>query len=257
MEHYYLWAALIILIYMTLFFLLAQVLKNNSIVDIGWGLGFIVVTFFTAFIHQVWFPVRIVMMACVTLWGARLSIYILIRNRGKGEDYRYKAWRDSWKNFVLRSYLQIFLLQGILMFIIALPVLLVNRSAPVPFTFTAIIGLILFITGFLFEVTGDYQLYRFKKDPVNKGRIITHGLWRYTRHPNYFGEAVIWWGIAFFALPCHLGWIALISPVIITLMLRYVSGVTMLEKKYHGRPDFEDYSNKTSAFIPWFPKKTE
>jgi steroid 5-alpha reductase family enzyme len=239
---------------MTMFFIIAQIVKNNSIVDIGWGIGFVIVTLFSAFINPVWSPGKIIMILFVLTWGLRLSIYIFIRNKGKEEDFRYKAWRDTWKYFVLRSYLQIFLLQGILMFIIAMPIILVNKSAPLPFSVFDIIGIILFLTGFTFEVTGDYQLYRFKKDPVNKGKIITHGLWKYTRHPNYFGEAVIWWGIAAFALPYHLGWITLISPVIITLMLRYVSGVTMLEKKYEGRADFDEYKKKTPALFPWRPK---
>jgi steroid 5-alpha reductase family enzyme len=190
----------------------------------------------------------------VLIWGLRLAIYIFLRNKGKGEDFRYKAWRDTWKFFILRSYLQIFILQGILMFIIALPIIFVNKAGPASFNFFDIAGILLFLTGYAFETIGDGQLARFKKDPANKGKIITGGLWRYTRHPNYFGEAVIWWGIGCFALPYPHGWIMLISPVIITLMLRFVSGVPMLEKKYAGRADFEEYKKRTPVFIPWFPK---
>lgn len=243
--------AFVIWLYMTIVFLLALLRKDNSIVDVFWGLGFIVVAAFS-WISAGNFSIRaMIVNLFVLLWGLRLSIHIFNRNKGKGEDFRYKAWRDSWKFFVLRSYLQIFMLQGLFMLIIAGPVIFVNLYADGPFHFNDYLGIMLFLAGFYFEAAADYQLLVFKKDPANKGKIITTGLWSVSRHPNYFGEALVWWGIGLFCLSYDLGWIMLISPLMITLLLRFVSGVPMLEKKYRGNPEWDEYRQKTAAFVPF------
>jgi steroid 5-alpha reductase family enzyme len=236
---------------MILVFLLALRLKNNSVVDIFWGLGFIVIAAFSFFYSGQPDLHKIILNLLVLTWGARLSVHVFLRNRGKGEDFRYKAWRDSWNHFILRSFFQIFMLQGFLMLVIAMPVYFVNLAPSVSVGPFDIAGLAVFLTGFFFESVGDCQLVRFKKDPGNKGKIITTGLWKITRHPNYFGEALIWLGISFFALGSRLGWITLISPVAITLLLRFVSGVPMLEKKYKGCPDWEEYKRRTAPFVPF------
>jgi steroid 5-alpha reductase family enzyme len=194
---------------------------------------------------------KILMNLAVTIWGLRLGLHILIRNAGKGEDFRYKAWRDTWKHFAFRSFFQIFMLQGLFMLVIALPVYVVNSSPLVDLSVWDLTGMALFLAGFFFEVLGDFQLRIFRKDASNKGKLMTTGLWSITRHPNYFGESLIWWGIAFFALDLPAGWITLISPILLTLLLRFVSGVPMLEKKYEGRPDWEEYKKKTAAFVPF------
>jgi len=243
--------AFLVLVYMVLVFTIAVILKNNSIVDIFWGPGFILIAAWSLVTSGTFDIHKILLNILVLIWGLRLSFHIFMRNRGKEEDFRYKAWRDTWRFFVIRSFFQIFMLQGIIMLIIAVPVYFVNQAPAAPIGTYDIIGLILFVTGFLFEVTGDRQLVRFKKDPGNKGKIITTGLWKITRHPNYFGEALVWWGIAFFALQYPGGWKTLLGPVLITLMLRFVSGVPMLEKKYAGRPDWEEYKRKTAAFVPF------
>jgi steroid 5-alpha reductase family enzyme len=248
---YYLQTGLLIFIYMVLVFLIALIRKDNSIVDIFWGLGFIVVAGYSFMYSGNYGLLQMIMNLLVLLWGLRLTFYIFFRNRGKGEDFRYKAWRDTWKYFVLRSFFQIFMLQGLFMFLVALPIVFVNRMAASGMDGFSTAGTILFLAGFLFETIGDYQLVRFKKDPGNKGKIITTGLWKITRHPNYFGEALLWWGIAFFAAGYPGGWMTLISPILITLLLRFVSGVPMLEKKYRGRPDWEEYKRKTPPFVPF------
>ncbi|HDP67758.1 MAG TPA: DUF1295 domain-containing protein [Candidatus Marinimicrobia bacterium] len=247
--------ALSIWIYMSLFFLLAVIKEDNSIADIGWGLGFVIITII-ALLQGTSPGMRGIVYLLVILWGLRLSIHIYLRNRGRGEDYRYAKWRQEWGKWLLpRSYFQIFILQGLLMIIIAYPVILIASAPREPLGTAGILGTLLWLLGFYFEVMGDLQLLRFKKDPDNKGKIIQTGLWRYTRHPNYFGEVVMWWGIFLLALPVQSGWTAVISPLLITYLLLKVSGVPMLEKKYAGNVQFELYKQRTCAFFPWFPKK--
>jgi len=248
-------SALIVFLFMSLLFLTALFIKDNSIADIGWGIGFCLIAI-AAMIHSGNFTARqLLMSAMILLWGLRLAAYIFMRNRGKGEDYRYRQWREQWgKNVVWRSFLQVFMLQGFLMLLIALPVISVNASPKPGLNPIDFIGLFIWLVGFYFEAVGDYQMKQFKKNPANKGKIITVGLWKYTRHPNYFGEATLWWGIFIASLSAGHWWISIVSPMLITFLLLKVSGVAMLEKKYEGNPEFEEYARKTSAFIPWFLK---
>ncbi|KAF0198562.1 MAG: hypothetical protein FD166_1203 [Bacteroidetes bacterium] len=242
---------LVVMIYMTLVFLLAMVLKDNSIVDIFWGLGFIVLTAYSLWKADDIDIKKIIVSTLVLIWGLRLAAHIFLRNRGRGEDFRYANWRRTWKYFVLRSFFQVFMLQGFFMLMIALPVLHINHGTPVDSGMIDVAGLLIFLAGFLFEVIGDAQLAAFRKDSANTGKIITTGLWKYTRHPNYFGEALLWWGIWLMAVPVVDGIFTVISPITITLLLRYVSGVPMLETKYEGRADWEDYKRRTPVFLPF------
>lgn len=251
-----LYSAAAIFVYMAVVFVVALFKKDNSIVDVAWGLGFILVALLSFFLESKFAIRHIIVTALVLIWGSRLAIHIFIRNRGKGEDFRYAQWRREWgKWFLLRSFFQIFMLQGLLLLVIAYPVILTNHSREGGISYLDLVGVVLWITGFFFEALGDSQLSRFKRNPGNKGKIMRYGLWKYTRHPNYFGEALMWWGIFLVALSVQLGWTAIISPLLITFLLLRVSGVTMLEKKYVGNKEFEDYAKKTSAFFPWFPKK--
>lgn len=243
--------AFVIWLFMTIAFFYALIKKDNSIVDVFWGLGFIVVAAYSLIRSGNFNSETFILNFLVLLWGIRLSSHIFIRNKGKGEDFRYKAWRDTWKYFLLRSYFQIFLLQGIFMMIVASPLYFVNHNSDGTFHLNDTIGIILFLIGFSFETLSDYQLILFKRNPDHKGKIITTGLWSISRHPNYFGEALIWWGIGCFALSYYQGWIMLVSPLMITLLLRFVSGVPMLEKKYQNHPDWKDYKQKTAAFVPF------
>ena len=241
-----------IFVYMLSFYLIAQVMKNNSIVDIGWGPGFIVISTVLLLRNGVYTITQLSIYAMILLWGLRLSTYIYFRNKGKGEDFRYAAWRKQWgAKAPLIAFFKVFMLQGAIMFIIAWPIIIAFSDFAQVNYYLLISGLIIFMAGLLFEAIGDFQLQRFKSRKENSGKIITSGLWKYTRHPNYFGEALLWWGIALPALNSHLGWTALFSPLIMGLLLLFVSGVPMLEKKYEGRPDWEEYKRKTPKFIPF------
>jgi steroid 5-alpha reductase family enzyme len=256
MSEFFLLVAVFIFLFMTVVFCLALIKKDNSIVDIAWGLGFIGVAILTFFLREGWTVRHFLMSGLVLIWGMRLAIHILIRNRGKGEDFRYAKWRQEWRRwFVLRSYFQVFMLQGVLLFFIALPIVFVNFSDRADLTLVDFLGVCVWCNGFVFEAVGDNQLRQFKKRPGNKGKIITTGLWRYTRHPNYFGEVILWWGIFLLALSVENGWIASLSPLLITFLLLRVSGVAMLEKKYAGNAEFEAYAKRTNAFFPGSQKR--
>jgi steroid 5-alpha reductase family enzyme len=193
------------------------------------------------------------------LWGLRLSLYILARKWGKPEDWRYAQWRSEWMQqgydyFMARSLLQIFLLQGVFMMLVAMPIVALYLDGA-GLVLPIIIGTLVWLVGFLFESIGDLQLYLFKQHPGNKDKIMTSGLWRFTRHPNYFGEVTQWWGLWLLTLGTTWWWAALISPIVITFLILKVSGITMLEKKYAGNPEFQAYKQRTSAFLPWIPRK--
>ena len=255
MAQYFLYVGAAVFLYMVLMFLIALVKKDNSIVDIAWGGGFIVVSILTFFLDGE-ITLRSLIVTClVVVWGSRLAVYIYIRHRGKGEDFRYARWRNEWgKWFILRSFFQIFLLQGLLLMIISYSVILVNNSSKEGLGILDYIGVLVWLIGFFFEAVGDYQLSRFKRKPENKGKIMTEGLWRFTRHPNYFGEAVMWWGIFLITLSVRYGWTAVISPLVITFLLLRVSGVILLEKKYKKNEEYAEYARRTNAFLPGPPK---
>lgn len=249
-------SAAAVFIYMTAVFLLALRLKDNSIVDIAWGPGFVLV----ALLSYLWggTPIarHLLVTGLVTVWGIRLAVHIFLRKKGRGEDFRYAQWRQSWRKlFVLRSYFQVFFLQGVLLLLIAYPIININLSPARPLGIWDGLGFLVWTLGFVFEVASDAQMERFRRDPANKGRIIATGLWRFSRHPNYFGEATMWWGIFLIGLAVPRGWMGMLSPVLITFLLIKVSGVPMLEKKYAGNPEFAAYARRTSVFVPWFPKR--
>ena len=247
---------LVIFVFMNLFFLISILLKRNDIADSAWGIGFIVVSIFNLFASNHMQQTKIILTALVILWGIRLTSYITLRNWNKNEDYRYKEWKEKWgKNILLKSYLQVFLLQGLFMFLVSLPVTLYNRFDG-GVMFYSFIGLLVWVLGFYFETVGDLQMFFFKKDPKNKGKIMDQGLWQYTRHPNYFGEVSMWWGIWILTLGSTYWYIGIIGPLTISYLILKVSGIPMLEKKYEGNKEFEKYKSKTSVFIPWFTKNS-
>lgn len=248
--------AITVFVFMSVIFVLAQLRKNNAVVDIAWGLGFILVTASLLGRRPGLYPAKLLMAGLILVWGLRLSVHIFLRNAGKPEDFRYARMRRDWGKAVrVKSFFFIFLLQAFLMLVVSLPVMVLFNSPARPLGALDLIGALVFSAGFLFEVVGDSQLAAHISDPGNKGRLMTRGLWSTTRHPNYFGEATLWWGIGLIALPSANGWIALIGPLTITLLLLFVSGVPLLEKKYAGRPDWEAYKAKTPKFFPWFPKR--
>jgi steroid 5-alpha reductase family enzyme len=249
-------AAIIIFCYMTGLFIIALIRKDNSIADIAWGFGFVIVAWSTLWIVGNSYPRQLLACSLILIWGSRLSIRIFLRNRGRGEDPRYRKWREEWgRFFILRSYLQVFLLQGAILLVNISPVLIVNTTSDGNLNLLDACGLLVWITGFIFESVGDYQLDRFLANPKNRGTIIDRGLWRYTRHPNYFGEITMWWGIFIIALSVPYGWIGFVGPLTITLMIVFVSGIPMTERLMEKTPGFEEYRRRTSVLIPWFVKK--
>jgi len=251
-------AATAVFVYMTAVFLIALIIKDNSIVDVAWGPGFILVAAVTFLLRPGFEARRVLVCLFVVIWGLRLWAHVFLRNRGRGEDFRYAKWRRDWGRwFVPRSYFQVFLLQGIFMLVISSPLVLVNGSSIRGLTALDGLGAVLWLVGFIFEAVGDYQLKKFKQKPESRGKIMTTGLWKTTRHPNYFGEATLWWGIFLIGLSVPGGWAGIISPLTIGFLLVKVSGIPMLERKYAGNEEFLAYARRTSPFFPWFPKKTQ
>lgn len=244
-----------VFVYMTAFFIVAALLKRNDLADFAWGLGFVLVTYLNLYLWPGSNVVHAILAVLVTLWGLRLAIYIYSRNRGKKEDYRYKAWREEWgKWWLLRSYFQVFLLQGLLLVVVISPVIVALTFRPEVNVLTYI-GLVVWLIGFYFETLGDYQLSQFIKRSSNKGKVMTTGLWQYTRHPNYFGEVTMWWGVWLIAFAHPWGWLGIIGPLTITFLILKVSGIPMLEARYAGNKEYEAYKKKTSIFIPLPSKK--
>ncbi len=237
-------------------FVIAQVQKNNGLIDITWGLSFMLSTLVSLLLGKPEGAVPIVISVLVLVWGARLSWYLIRRNVGKPEDFRYANMRNTWdpKTFYIRMFVQIYLLQLVLNFLINLTTITTNLQDLAGWSLLATFGLVLWLIGFFFEAVGDRQLRQFRANPANKGTLIQTGLWRYTRHPNYFGEATQWWGIFLLAISGGRNYWLILSPLLITFFLLYVSGVPMLEKKYEGRADWEDYKRRTPKFFPWLPK---
>jgi len=242
--------------YMTAWFLASVALRRADVADTAWGLGFIVLAVLMSLRQDSPSTRMLLILGLVTVWGVRLAWHISTRNRAVREDFRYAQWRADWGRwFLLRSYAQVFLLQGFFMLVIAAPIVVVGADGGSALRWPDALGVLLWAVGFVFEAAGDAQLAMFKRDPANKGRIMDRGLWAWTRHPNYFGESLQWWGIAVVALSVPLGWIGLAGAAAITLLLRFVSGVPLLEKKYAGRPDWEAYAARTSVFVPLPPKR--
>ncbi len=257
MNNMYLQVALLLLVYFSSIFVLAQILKNNSIVDSFWGHGFLIVALYTFVKSDTSGIKSCLVTAFVAFWAIRLFVHITIRNWNKPEDYRYVNMRKKWgtKFPLLKAYVNVFVIQGVLLFVIANTIVSANTQSIQRLNLINILGVIVWIVGAYFEVVGDKQLTDFKKDASNKGKLMTNGLWQYTRHPNYFGEATMWWGIFFITISSLSQLYMIISPVTITYLLIYVSGVPLLENKYKDRKDFKEYSKRTNKFFPWFPKK--
>ncbi|NLE94094.1 MAG: DUF1295 domain-containing protein [Dehalococcoidia bacterium] len=250
-------AFLTVFIFFNCLFVAALRLRDNSIVDIGWGVGFILVTLVTL-VHSGTAEVRQLLVAVLVLiWGLRLAIRIYRRNRGKGEDFRYKKWREDWgEHWRRRAYLFVFVGQGVMMLLITVPIMLINTYAGPALGGLDLVGVLVWLLGFYFEAVGDSQLDRFLKDASNRGKVMDRGLWRYTRHPNYFGEVTQWWGVYLIAFSIPWGWLGIIGPVTITVLIVAYSGVPMLEKTMMKNPLYVEYAKRTSVFFPLPPKKT-
>jgi steroid 5-alpha reductase family enzyme len=247
-----------ILVVMLLIWAASLYLKNSSIIDIFWGLLFVLaawVVFFTS--SDGYLPRKLLVALMVSIWGMRLAWHIFQRNHGKPEDFRYAAWRMQYgSSWWWRSFFKVFLLQGVLAWIICWPLLpAITAVNPGYFSWLDGAGVITWLTGFIFEAGGDYQLAQFKADLANKGKVFNQGFWKYTRHPNYFGDAVQWWGWFLVSLGTG-GWWTIFSPIMMIFLLVKVSGVAMLERTLAvEKPGYREYIEKTNAFFPRMPKK--
>jgi steroid 5-alpha reductase family enzyme len=249
--NYYLTNAIVLFVYMTLWFVISVIQKRNDVADVAWGLGFVLLAWVSYGLAGIFSLQSTVVSILVSIWGIRLAWHIYTRNRGRDEDYRYLSWRKEWgKWFFIRSFFQVYLLQGLLLFCIIQPVLFIHRYVGGGFGFWSSVGILVWCIGFFFESVGDAQLAGFIRNPANKGKIMQGGLWQYTRHPNYFGEVTQWWGIFIMACSVPYGFITIIGPITITVLIICVSGIPLLEKKYSGRSDFEAYKKRTSIFFP-------
>lgn len=234
--------------------------RDASLVDRVWGPGYALVAALGLVLGSGAAPRRILLFVLAGIWGLRLGLHLTRRNWGEGEDRRYRRMREHWgaDRFPWISLVTVFLLQGALMWLIALP-LTVGASSPTParLTWADALGAALWLVGLLFEAIGDEQLRRFKADPDNEGEVMDRGLWRYSRHPNYFGDAMVWIGIFTVASHTEHGWWTIVSPLLMIFFLTRVSGVPMLERHLHRtRPGYAEYARRTSAFVPWPPRES-
>ncbi|MGA7879068.1 MAG: DUF1295 domain-containing protein [Desulfoferrobacter sp.] len=248
----------VVLVLMVFLWGFSLIKKDASIADIYWGLGFVIVAWITGIRVEGFDWRKITVLFFVSIWGLRLAFHIGWRSWGKEEDRRYQKWRQEYGDrFWWVSLFLVFGLQGVLLWVISLVVQAALVSdLPDHLVWLDGVGILLWSTGFLFEAVGDWQLARFKADPDNSGKVMDRGLWAYTRHPNYFGECLIWWGIFCLAVTAPKNFWTIVSPITITFLLLRVSGVTLLEKDIaERRPEYREYIGTTSAFIPWFRKK--
>ena len=257
MDNVFLMAAMVIVCQMVLLWLLSIPLRNVSIVDIGWGLGFVFVAWLATPKAD---GATVILYSLVTVWGVRLAWYLWLRNHGKPEDYRYVAMREKHgSSFVWSSLLRVFALQGVIMWLVALPIMATGAGGiSEPCWILTGCGCTLWLIGMFFEVVGDWQLAGFKSNIDNQGKVMDSGLWKYTRHPNYFGEFVLWWGHWMICLgltdPAKTWW-TILSPALMSFLLLKVSGVALLERALKKRsPEYESYIERTSKFFPRHPR---
>lgn len=254
----YLQGFLVIMILMTTLWIISVFLTNASIVDPFWGMSYVLAGIWY-YLQTDGFEIRKqIVLALVIIWGLRLSIYLMWRNFGKGEDFRYQKFREDYgkKRYWWVSFFQVFLLQGILAWFISVPLL-----AAMYYTDNSVLGIfdylaiVIWLIGFTFEAGGDFQMARFKSISANKGKVLNKGFWKYTRHPNYFGDATVWWAYGLFSIAAG-AYIPILGSILMTFLIIRVSGVMLLERSLKDKkPEYQDYIRKTSAFIPWFPKK--
>jgi len=235
--------------YFTIFFIVATIIKNNSIVDIGWGLGFVIVSWCLFLISGNYSITKIMINIMVSLWGIRLFYHILKRNIFEKEDFRYANWRKSWGKWVIpRAFIQVFMLQGLLQFLIGSTSYYIN-SNDLNFRYFSLIGVIFWGIGYYFQVVSDRQLKLHISDSNNRGKLLTSGLWSKSRHPNYFGESLMWWGIFIFSVISGAPFYLIISPLTISIVLYFIS-TPLLETRMETYEGWAKYKERTPIFVP-------
>jgi steroid 5-alpha reductase family enzyme len=245
-------------LFMGCVWLLSLPTRNASLADIFWGPGFVLLAWLSFALTDGYVGRKLLLALLTTAWGLRLSLHITWRNWGQGEDRRYQAWRAKrGASFWWVSLFTVFLTQAVLLWLVSLAVQ-IGQLSPTPARLTGwdLLGILVWTTGFTWEAVADWQLAHFKANSANRGKVMSQGIWAYSRHPNYFGESLVWWGLFLIALATPFGWWTVISPLVITFLLLKVSGVVLLEKDIvERRPKYREYVETTSAFIPWFPRR--
>ncbi|MET1075574.1 MAG: DUF1295 domain-containing protein [Umezawaea sp.] len=246
-----LFTAILVVALVSALFTAAKARGRYDVVDVFWGLGFAIISVATLLIAGPT-PRGLLVALLTVVWGVRLGVHIHLRNHGKDEDPRYVAILK--RRGVLGMY-RVYLTQAVIMVLVSLPVQAASYlSAPIGVL--DYLAVLLWAVGFAFESVGDWQLTRFRNDPASKGQVMDRGLWRYTRHPNYFGDAVVWWGLFLFATHHWIGLLTVVAPIAMTFTLANGTGKPMLEKGMEKRrPGYADYVRRTSGFVPWPPKK--
>ena len=248
----------LVILFMTVIFFVSRLIKRMDIIDTAWGPAFIVAASASFFIggQTVGINLQTLLLLLVTVWGVRLSYSIMRRLISHEEDKRYVELRKKWKGSeALNSYLRIFLAQAVFASVTSTAVIFANLSNSHSITAVVFAGLVIWVIGFFFEAMGDFQLKRFLREPKNKGKLMTKGLWAFTRHPNYFGEATMWVGIALISSAVFYGWVGIITPLLITYLLYFVSGVPMTEASFSKKPGWKSYKERVSKFVPLAPKR--
>ena len=243
--------------YMIIWYIIAIRKQNFAVVDIAWGGGFILIALFNLFVLPGITLRQLGVTLLVCIWGLRLGVHLFRRNWNKPEDFRYNNMRQKWgEKANARAFRNVFAFQGVWMIVIGYPIVLIQVFSATSLTLWDGIGICVWVVGFLFESISDHQLHLFVKcERTADNSIMTKGLWRYSRHPNYFGESMMWWGIYLITLSVPGGYLGLLSPLSMTFLLVYVSGIPILEKKYTSNQAYQEYAKRTSIFIPWFPRK--
>jgi steroid 5-alpha reductase family enzyme len=252
-------SAVAVALLMLITWIISGIVKDASIVDLIWGFGFVGVAWTVLFFSAPAGGRGWLLVVLTTVWGLRLSAYLTMRNLGKGEDFRYQAMRrQHGDRFFVVSLGTVFGLQALLMWVISLP-LQVGIATSDPGLGVSLldgVGTALWALGLFFEAVGDWQLARFKSDPANHGKVMDRGLWRYTRHPNYFGDFCVWWGLYLIAAAGGAWW-TVVGPLLMSALLIRYSGAGLLEKTIGSRrPGYDDYARRTNGFFPGPPRKT-
>jgi len=250
-----LFAAIAVYSFMTVVYLIGLARKDNSIVHIAWGIAFIIIMGVGYLRRSDGYPRELLIALLVVLWGTRLAIHIAVKNQGRPEDKRYQEFRKNWRpNWLLKSYFKIYILQGTLALIISLPVLITFTYTPPGFAIINSLGFLIWIAGFITETGSDLQLLLFKSRKGSKKSILSSGFWKYSRHPNYFGECIQWWGIWLISACSPIWLLGIAGPATLTWLLTRVSGVPLTEKALKKRKGFKEYVKNTNALIPWYPR---
>ena len=245
-------AAIVILF--TILWVASLRLENSSIADVAWGPGILLIGLTYYFTNDGGGPRAYLTLVLLGIWAIRLATHLGIRTRLQGEDFRYVKWRDEYNHWWFVSYFKVFLLQSVVGWIVSLPIYFAIVSlAPASLTMLDYLGALLVVSGLVVESVADGQLRRFRAERVNRGKVLDAGLWRYTRHPNYFGEALLWWGFGVIGLATG-GVPGLIGPAILTFLLLHVSGVALLEQTLIEKPGYIHYVGRTPAFLPLPPQ---